>query len=181
MYVSHDRRSDVTAATACPGSVVVGGWLLTMAAVAAFAFTTGDTLRDNDDAVLVSQAVASYEQSLSATGSAPEARPTSTHVVKTGVNSTTAPTPGTRTAAAPGGTCTTPQVTSTTGTVRRVSTRELASRSTRTHSGASISRISASACRVGASAKLNTAGVSSPAAVRSAGAARPAQTAPATN
>jgi hypothetical protein len=168
MYVSHDPRSDVTAAATCPGSVVVGGWLLTMAAVAAFAFTTGDTLRDNDDAVLVSQAVASYERSLSATGSAPEARPNSTQVVKTGVDSTT-------------GTCTTPPVTSTTGTVQRVSTRELASRSTRTHSGASISRISASACRVGVSAKLNTAGVSSPAPVRSAGAARPVQTAPATN
>jgi hypothetical protein len=180
MYVSHDRRSDVTAAT-CPGSVVVGGWLLTMAAVAAFAFTTGDALLDNEDPVLVSQSVASFDPSLSATGSALAIHQTSTHVIENGVHSTstTAPIPGTKTAVAPGGTCHARLATPATGSVQRVSTRELASRSTHTRSGASLSRISATACRVGSAAKLNTAGVSSPAL--SAGAARPAQAGPAVN
>lgn len=174
MYVSHDRRSDVTAST-CSGSVVVGGWLLTMAAVAAFAFTSGDTLRDGHDAVLVSQTGASFDQSLTATRGA--ARRTSPRIAETDLDNTVAPRPGTPDSpAAPRGTCGAP---ATSGTVQRVSDRELTSRSTHVHSGASISRITASACRVGSSPKLNISGVSAPSPGRAAGASRPVRTEPA--
>lgn len=169
MSVSHDRRSDATA-TNCPGSVVVGGWLLTLAAVAAFAFTSADTLRDGDATVLVSRSGTSYNQHLSA------ARPAAPHVIDAGSDGTAAPV----TSAVPPGRCGARATNSTTGTAQRIS-RESVSRSTHVRSGASISRITASACRLSTSPKLKITEVSGPMTGRAAGASRPAPTQPAVN